>query len=183
MQGTLDGALYGPCRGITSEPKRALVTEIDPVKPAIDVQGCAEPTWAPCQISQPLGAAVLLHDADAVRWLDCSDQDACANARPLARDVQHERAAIGKVDICVPALEEERLIARGDATIGVTRGVADGICLGLDDAAARHTFGQLPHEHLADEKTSELRGIDRQLSPMQPDEPVRGRRHAPWRRG
>ena len=48
-----------------------------------------------------------------------------------------------------------RAIARGHAAIGVTRGVADAVCLGLDDGAARHAFGQSPHEHLADEKTSE----------------------------
>ena len=33
---------------------------------------------------------------------------------------------------------------------------ADAVYLGLDDAAARHAFGQYPHEHFADEKTSEL---------------------------
>jgi hypothetical protein len=67
----------------------------------------------------------------------------------------------------VSALEEKRLIARGDAAIRVTRGVADGICLGLDDTAARHAFGQFPDEHFADEKTSQLDGIDRQFCSIQ----------------
>jgi len=38
---------------------------------------------------------------------------------------------------------------------------------GLDDAAARRAFGQYPHEQFADEKTSELGGIDGQLCPVQ----------------
>src|SRR5208282_2879844 len=100
-------------------------------------------------------------------WLDRPDQDARAHARRLARDVQHERAAVGEIDICVPALEEKRPIARGHAAIGVTRGVADAIRLGLDNAAARYAFGQHPHEDFADEKTSELSGIDGQLCPAQ----------------
>ena len=51
--------------------------------------------------------------------------------------------------------------------IGVTRGVADVIRLGLDNAAGRYAFGQRSHEHFADEKTSELGGIDGQLWPAQ----------------
>ena len=105
--------------------------------------------------------------ATPIGWLDRPDQDARAHAGRLARDVQHERDAIGEIDIGVPALEEKRPIARGDAAIGVTRGVADAIGLGLDDAAARHAFGQYPHEHFADEKTSELGGVDGQLRPIQ----------------
>ena len=49
----------------------------------------------------------------------------------------------------------------------MTRGVADDVRLGLDDTAARHAFGQRPHEHFADEKTSELGGIDGQFRPVQ----------------
>jgi len=58
-------------------------------------------------------------------------------------------------------------IARGHAAIGVTRGVADVICLGLDDAAAGRAFGQYSHEPFADEKTGELSGIGGQLCPVQ----------------
>ena len=60
----------------------------------------------------------------------------------------------------MPALEEKRPIAWGDAAIGVTREVTDAIRLGLDDASTHHPFSLRPHEHFADEKTSELGGID-----------------------
>ena len=72
----------------------------------------------------------------------------------------------------MPAFEEKRLIARGLTAIGVTCGVADGICLGLDDTASHHAFGQFSHDDFSDEKTSELRGINRQLCPI---EHARGR--------
>jgi len=58
-------------------------------------------------------------------------------------------------------------MTRGDAAISVTRGIADPICFGLDDAAAHRVFGQYPHELLADEKTSELASIDGRLCPLQ----------------
>jgi hypothetical protein len=49
------------------------------------------------------------------------------------------------------------------SAVGVSRGVADDIRLGLDDAAAGDAFGHLPHQYLADEITSERDRIDRQL--------------------
>jgi len=49
----------------------------------------------------------------------------------------------------MPALEKERPITRRHPAIGVPRGVADDISLGLDDAAAGDLFGHLPHHYLA----------------------------------
>ena len=63
----------------------------------------------------------------------------------------------------MPALEKERPITRRHPAVGMPRGVADDIRLGLDDAAAGHTFGHLPHQYLADQITSERDRIDRQL--------------------
>ncbi len=65
--------------------------------------------------------------------------------------------AMGEIYICVPALEEKSPIARGNAAIGVTRGVADAVCLGLDDAAARHAFGQAVNAISWDPKRGFLR--------------------------
>jgi hypothetical protein len=87
-------------------------------------------------------------------------------ARRSARDVEHERGAIGEGDICVPALEIKCPTVRGHAAVGVTRGIANDICFGLDDAAAGSAFRQFSHEHFADEKTSEPSGIDRQFCPI-----------------
>ncbi len=63
----------------------------------------------------------------------------------------------------MPALEKERPITRRHPAVGVPRGVADDIRLGLDNTAAGHALGSLPHQYLADEITSERDRIDRQL--------------------
>jgi len=63
----------------------------------------------------------------------------------------------------MPALEKERPITRRHPAIGVPRGVADDIRLGLDDAAAGGAFGHLPHQNLADQKASERDRLERQL--------------------
>ena len=60
-------------------------------------------------------------------------------------------------------LEKERPITRRHPAVGVPRGVADDIGLGLDYAAAGNALGRLPHQYLADEITSERDRIDRQL--------------------
>ncbi len=63
----------------------------------------------------------------------------------------------------MPALEKERPITRRHPAVGVARGVADDIRLGLDDTAAGQTLSRFPHQYLADEITSERDRIDRQL--------------------
>src|SRR5262249_27056989 len=63
----------------------------------------------------------------------------------------------------MPALEKQRPITRRHPAVGVPRGVADDIRLGLDDAAAGEAFRQLRHQYLAEEITSDRDRIDRQL--------------------
>ncbi len=152
---------------VRSEPERAGLTQVDAVQSAVDLQCGAEAARAACQVSQPHGAAILLHERDAVGGFDRPDQNAGADIRCFARDVEHERDAISEIDVGVPAFEEQRAVARGDAPVGMAGGVADRISLRLDDAACRDTFGQLPHDHFAEEKTRELGGIDGNLCPFQ----------------
>jgi hypothetical protein len=59
------------------------------------------------------------------------------------------------------ALKKERPITRRHPAVGVLRGVANDIRLGLDYATAGDAFGHLLHQHLADEITSERDRIDR----------------------
>jgi hypothetical protein len=49
----------------------------------------------------------------------------------------------------MPALKKKRLITQRHPAVGMPRSVADDIRFGLDDAAADHTFGRLPHQDLA----------------------------------
>ena len=63
----------------------------------------------------------------------------------------------------MPTLEKQRTVAPRHPPVAVPGGVADDIRLGLDDAAAGDAFGQLPHQHLADEIAGERLRIDRQL--------------------
>src|ERR1700722_18715750 len=51
---------------VGSEPQRAGLTKVDPIQPAIDRQGCAQPSRSPRQVSHPLDAAISLHDRDAM---------------------------------------------------------------------------------------------------------------------
>jgi hypothetical protein len=106
---------------------------------------------------------ISLHDRDAVARLERPDEDPSPNPRCLARDVQHVCGAIDEVYVAMPTLEKERTITRGHPAVGMPRGVADDIRLGLDDAAAGDAFGHLPHQYFADEITSERDRIDRQL--------------------
>ena len=60
-------------------------------------------------------------------------------------------------------LADSRILGARHPAVGVPRGVADDIHLGLNDAAAGDAFGHLPHQYLANEITSERDRIDRQL--------------------
>ena len=63
----------------------------------------------------------------------------------------------------MPPLEKERAVTPSHPAVGVPGGIAHDIRLGLDDTTAGDTFGQLPHQHLADEIAGERDRIDRQF--------------------
>ena len=65
---------------VKSQPQRAGLTEVDPVQPAINLQGRAYPSGTPRQISHSIDAAISLHDRDANGWLDRPDQNARTHA-------------------------------------------------------------------------------------------------------
>ena len=150
-----------------SWPSRAshkgLPTKVQPIERPIDPQRLGEPSWASRKIAQALGSAIVCHDRDPFERLERPDQDAGADPRRLARDIQHPGNAVGEIDIGVATLEKERTIARRHAPIGVPGGVADDIGLGFDDATAGDAFGQFPHQQLANEKARERGRIDREL--------------------
>ena len=116
---------------VGSEPQRAGPAEVDPVQPAIDLKRFAQPSRAPRQISQARSTPRFrsMIATPMVGSIALIRTPAPMPSR-LARDVEHERDAIGEIDIGVPALEEKRAVARGDAAIGVTRGIADPVGLG-----------------------------------------------------
>jgi hypothetical protein len=68
----------------------------------------------------------------------------------------------------VAAREEQRAVARGRTAEGVARAVADQVGLGLDDAPADPTLGQVVNQGLADQEAGERDRVDRQLGPGQP---------------
>src|SRR5580700_7336141 len=51
---------------ISAEPKRTSLTEVYPVQPAINRQGLTQASGPPRQVSNALGAAISLHDPDAM---------------------------------------------------------------------------------------------------------------------
>jgi hypothetical protein len=75
---------------VVSEAQRTVPTKVDSIQPAIDSQGCAQPSRASRQVSHLFGAAILPHRPNAAGRLDRPDQDACAYAWHFARDVEHE---------------------------------------------------------------------------------------------
>ena len=154
---------WGGLLVVGSEPERAFPAKVEAIQRAVDPQGGGEPPGSARQIAEALDAAPLPHDRNAVQRLQRPDQDTGADARRLARHVQHEGGAVGQVDIGVAALEKQRAVARGHPAIGVPGGVAHDIGLGLDDAPAGDAFRQRPHHQPADEKAGERGGIDRQL--------------------
>src|SRR5208283_4361321 len=60
-------------------------------------------------------------------------------------------------------LEKQRTITRGHSAVGMSRGVADDIGLGLNDATGEDAFGQCPHQYLSNEIAGEGGRIDGQL--------------------
>ncbi|GAN78012.1 hypothetical protein Asru_0572_02 [Acidisphaera rubrifaciens HS-AP3] len=58
------------------------------------------------------------------------------------------------------------MIALGTSAIGMRRGIADAVGLGLDNTVGRHPLSKYAQEHFADEKAPELGGIDGNICPV-----------------
>src|SRR5207248_3809163 len=71
--------------------------------------------------------------------------------------------AVGEINIGVPTLEKQRTITPCHPAVGVPRGVADDIRLGLDNTTAGGAFRHLPHQYLANQIAGESDRINRQL--------------------
>src|SRR5580700_4485999 len=84
---------------VVFEAQRTVPAKVDSIQPAVDSQGCAQPSRAARQVSHLFDTAIVPHQRDAARGLDRPDQDACADAWPFARDVEHKGAPIGEIDI------------------------------------------------------------------------------------
>src|SRR6185312_17144318 len=112
------------------------MAKIESIEATIDPQGLCESSRSARQVPQALAVAIHLHDRDAFAWFERPDEDPGADAGLFARDIQHVGAAVSEIDIRVSALEEQRTIARGHASIGVPGGIADHIGFGLDNATA-----------------------------------------------
>ena len=147
---------------VARQPKRALLAKVEAIERTIDPERLGEPARTSREIPQGLDASIPPHDGQAFDGFERPNQDAGADSGRLARHIQHEGDAVGEVNVGMSALEKQRAIARRHAPVGVPGGVADTIGLGLDDAAARRAFGQLPHEELANEKAGERGRVDRQ---------------------
>ena len=106
-----------------------------------------------------LGAAVELHLGNAVKWLKSADQDAAADSWNFGADVEHEVVAIAEIDVSVAAAEEHGASAGGGAAKVVGGGVALGVGLGFDDAAAKTGSGKLADDDFADQEAGQGYGV------------------------
>ncbi|MGF6963141.1 hypothetical protein OKW43_000146 [Paraburkholderia sp. WC7.3g] len=61
------------------------------------------------------------------------------------------------------AREEHRPVVRTASRERMARRIAERIGLGLDDASAEASFGQIVHEVFADHEARELDRVDRQI--------------------
>src|SRR5258708_35770497 len=70
---------------------------------------------------------------------------------------------MGEINIGVPAVEKQRTITPGHSPVGMPRGIADDIRLGLNNTTADDAFGQLTHQYLPDQIAGERDRINWQL--------------------
>src|SRR5262249_20873361 len=71
------------------KPQRLLAAEVDAVQAAVDGHRGGEAPRSARQVAQGLDAAVSLHRRYALQRFERPDQDACAYALGLARDIEH----------------------------------------------------------------------------------------------
>jgi hypothetical protein len=112
------------------------------------------------QVVVPVEAAVVDHLLDSRDWLEGTNEDAAGLSFGFAGYVHAEVAAVDGVDVGVPGVAEEDLVAGSGAAVSVCGGV-DGVIVGaevgfnLDDAAGDHALTGAVDEELAEQARSD----------------------------
>ena len=115
--------------------------------------------------------AMVPHPLDAFERLQPAQKNSFADSFALPGNVEHEVVAINKINVSVSAFQEKRPVARRHSTKGVASRIAHKVRFGLNDAPAEPNMRQVVHQRLADQKTCQLDGVDRQLAAAQSANP------------
>jgi hypothetical protein len=140
------------CAKRSAEPKWAVATEVHAVEPFRDAEGRGKTAGAARQVKQSPCTAVSLHQRNSLNRLDSAQQDARADSRRFARNVQHEMIPISEVDVSVAAIEKERTISRSEPSKGMRGGITGKIGFRLHDTATQHGPAEIVDQSFPDQK-------------------------------
>ena len=84
-----------------AEPQRTWGAKVHAVVAALDLKSGSEPSWPAGKIVKFRALSVTLHDLNAFKRLDSSDQDRRGDSRRLAHDIEHEVSAVVKKNVSV----------------------------------------------------------------------------------
>jgi hypothetical protein len=127
-----------------------MIAHIDSIDLPVDPQRGSQSTGTTGQVPQPGGASIALHLIEAFQWFERADEHAPSHTADLAADVEHEMIAVGEVDVCMTAPQEQRAIAESRAPKMMGGGIAGGIGFGLHHAPNHPTLGRFANDDFTD---------------------------------
>jgi hypothetical protein len=164
-----------------SQPERAIRrTQVDTVLRFVNSHRLGQPTGPSGKVLRARHTAIAFHDIDPFDRIEGADQNSGTHAGSFTGDIHHPARTIRKVNIRVPAREKERAVPGRLSSKGMSRGVPDGICFGLNDPAAHAAFREVVDQGFAHQVAGELDSVDGKFAPSKPPRrpPARNRREA-----
>ena len=167
-----DANAFADCAGFArgyGQPKRAGGAQVQAILAEIHLKCLGQTAGALADIREARRGGG--HGFDAFERLDGAQKNSGADTGRFAGDIQQERRAVGEIDVRVPSLQKERLIAARLADEGMSGGVADRIGFGFHDAPAEPYGANVMDQNFADQVARQLDGIGRELGAAETAQP------------
>lgn len=173
-----------------SQPERAIRgAQIKPVLRFVDSHRLGQPSGSAGKVRKARHTAITFHDIDPFDRIECADENSGAYPGSFTGDIHHPAGTVVKVNIRVSAWQKERAVPGRPASKGMSRSVAYGICLGLDDPPAHAAFREVVDQRFTHQVPGEFDSVDGELAPSKPPRRLprterweaRGVRHQPER--
>ncbi len=152
----------------TREPELTIGQEVFSVERAVDVECLGQTPGPPAEVAHRIGSAAALHQLDAFKWLNGTNQDGGAFTACFARYVETKVRAVDQIDIRMKRLEKHRCVARPWADKRVRCRIADDICFSFDDTSGDAPVYTIADEHYSYQHTRQLFGFGRELRSVDP---------------
>ena len=105
----------------------------------------------------------MLHLWNALKGLECPNENAAADSRNFGGDIEHEMVTVAEINVGVAAPKKHGAVAQGGSAKVMGGRIPLRVGFGLDDSADETRLGEVTHYKLTNKEAGQGYGVGREL--------------------